>query len=77
MARGAARGRDLVAGGPTAGPSRDIAAHAAVSEPGPRQLVRGVIGVALGVGVGALAVALSDRPPRRADRSAPAAHPVR
>lgn len=63
MSRGAGRGRGLVTGGPAAGPSRDIAAHVAVSEPGPTQWVRGVIGVALGLGVGALAVALSDRPP--------------
>lgn len=77
MARGARRGRELVVGGPAAGPSRDIAAHLAVSEPGPRQVVRGVIGVALGVGVGALAAALSDRPPPRAGRTAPPAHHVR
>lgn len=62
MARATWRGRNLMTGGPTAGPSRDIAAHVAVSDPGPRQLVRGVVGVALGVGIGALAVLLSDRP---------------
>lgn len=54
-------------------PSEDIAAHHDVVDPGPRPVVRAVLGLALGAAAGAVAALLIPRPDRVRRRSALAA----
>lgn len=47
-------------------PAVDIAQHHDIVEPGPRPLVRAVLGLLLGIAVGALAALLTPHPDRAA-----------